>query len=220
MVKMKKAIWLLIFASLLMALAGCATTQKSSDQAKKEVKTDWKFHTIVDVKFVQQYAKLPRPENSIIIDSRPARPKYDKGYIPTAISIPNSKFDKMINKLPKDKNTLLIFYCGGLKCKLSHKSARKAEKLGYNNVKVFATGFPAWKKAPGTYAGVEASYVKKQLDKSAPMVLVDSRPKRPKYDKGHIPTAISLPDSKFDKMKGDLPQDKNTPLVFYCGGYT
>jgi len=52
------------------------------------------------------------------------------------------------------------------------------------------------------------------------MVIVDSRPKRPKYDKGHIPTAISLPDSKFDKMKGDLPQDKSIPLIFYCGGYT
>ena len=113
MVKPKKAIWLLIFASLIMALAGCATTQKAPDQAKKEVKKDWKFHTIVDVKFVQQYAKLPRPENSLIIDSRPKRPKYDKGYIPTAISLPDSKFGKMIDKLPKDKNALLIFYCGG-----------------------------------------------------------------------------------------------------------
>jgi rhodanese-related sulfurtransferase len=79
---------------------------------------------------------------------------------------------------------------------------------------------PAWAKTPGTYVGVEASYIKKQLDKSAPMVLVDSRPKRPKYDKGHIPTAISIPDKKFDQMKGDLPQDKGMELVFYCEGYT
>ena len=113
MVKTKRAIWLLILASLVMAFAGCATTQKSSDLAKKEVKADWKFHTIVDVKFVQQYGKFPRPEGSLIIDSRPTRPKYDKGYIPTAISIPDSKFAKMVDKLPEDKNTLLIFYCGG-----------------------------------------------------------------------------------------------------------
>ncbi len=51
-------------------------------------------------------------------------------------------------------------------------------------------------------------------------MIIDSRPKRPKYDKGHIPGAISIPDSKFDEMKGDLPQDKSIPLVFYCGGYT
>jgi rhodanese-related sulfurtransferase len=41
-------------------------------------------------------------------------PKYANGHIPTATSIPDSKFDQMTNKLPEDKNTLLIFYCGGL----------------------------------------------------------------------------------------------------------
>jgi rhodanese-related sulfurtransferase len=51
-------------------------------------------------------------------------------------------------------------------------------------------------------------------------VIIDSRPKRPKYDKGHIPGAISMPDSKFDELKGTLPGDKSIPLVFYCGGYT
>ncbi len=51
------------------------------------------------------------------------------------------------------------------------------------------------------------------------MVLVDSRPKRKKYDKGHIPGAISIPDSQFAKMTDQLPQDKGTALVFYCGGF-
>ena len=43
---------------------------------------------------------------------------------------------------------------------------------------------------------------------------------RASYEGGHIPGAVSIPDRKFDDMKGDLPQDKNTLLVFYCGGYT
>ena len=60
--------------------------------------------------------------------------------------------------------------------------------------------------------------VKKLVETNANAVIIDSRPKRPKYEKGHIPGAISLPDSKFDEMKGDLPQDKSIPLVFYCGG--
>ena len=34
------------------------------------------------------------------------------------------------DKLPKDKTTLLIFYCDGVECILSHKSAFRAEKLG------------------------------------------------------------------------------------------
>jgi len=58
------------------------------------------------------------------------------------------------------------------------------------------------------------------VETNANVVIIDSRPKRPKYDKGHIPGAISMPDSKFDELKGDLPADKSIPLIFYCGGYT
>ena len=76
-----------------------------------------------------------------------------------------------------------------------------------------------WKKTAGYYA-IETSYLKSKVDKKAKMVIVDSRPTRPKYVKGHIPGAISIPDSKFDKLKDKLPADKSTPLVFYCGGYT
>jgi rhodanese-related sulfurtransferase len=101
---------------------------------------------------------------------------------------------------------------------LSHKSARKAEKLGYKNVKVFENGYPAWKKA-GNYASVSVEYVAEQIEANE-MMLVDSRPKKPKYDKGYIPSAISLPDSQFDELKGKLPRDDSTPLIFYCGGFT
>jgi hypothetical protein len=114
MLKTKKAIWLLLLAAFVMAFAGCATTGKSSEQAK-ETKTFKRFHDIVDVEFVRQYAKFPRPENSLIIDSRPTRKRFDVGYIPMAINIPDSKFAKMTDKLPENKDTLLIFYCQGPK---------------------------------------------------------------------------------------------------------
>ncbi|MGD8213002.1 MAG: rhodanese-like domain-containing protein [Desulfobacterales bacterium] len=197
---------------------GFSTQAQASDAAKTAQPADWKFHSIVDVDFVMAQVKVPMPEDVMIIDARPKRAKYDKGHIPMAVSIPDSKFDKMTDKLPADKNALLIFYCGGLKCKLSHKSAAKAEKLGYTNVKVFAEGFPRYMKVAGNYPGVSADWVKKQIDKKTNMVLIDSRPKRKKYDKGHIPTALSIPDSQFAKMQDQLPADKSTPLVFYCGG--
>ena len=59
----------------------------------------------------------------------------------------------------------------------------------------------------------------KELDENQ-TIIVDSRPKKPKYDKGHIPSAISLPDSQFEKLQGKLPLAKSTPLIFYCGGFT
>ena len=180
---------------------------------------DWFFHDIVDANFVMQHIQVPMPENVMIIDARPFKPKYVKGHIPMAVSMPNTKFDKMTDMLPQDKNALLIFYCGGLKCKLSHKSAKKAEALGYTNVKVFAEGYPAFIKVAGNYPQVSVEWVQKQIDDNNDMVLVDSRPKRTKYDKGHIPSAVSLPDMYFDKEKDKLPVDKSKLLVFYCGGF-
>ncbi len=74
-------------------------------------------------------------------------------------------------------------------------------------------------KARGNYAAVSVEYVAQQYEANL-MIIVDSRPKRAKFDKGHIPSAISIPDTQFDKLKGKLPADKATPLVFYCGGFT
>ena len=74
-------------------------------------------------------------------------------------------------------------------------------------------------KAKGSYASVSVEYVADQIAANQAMV-VDSRPKKANYDKGYIPSAISIPDSEFDNLKGKLPADKRTPLIFYCGGYT
>lgn len=216
----------LLLAALLALVSfsgfGCAAKKTSQPvKAPEAVKaaTFAKYPKIVDAAFVANHMMTPMPGNVMVIDSRPRRAKYDKGHIPMAVSIPFSQFDKMTDKLPKDKDALLIFYCGGLKCPLSHKSAFKAEKLGYRNVKVFAKGFPAWKKVPGNYAGVSPEWMKKQIDKKADIAIVDSRPKRKKYDKGHIPTAVNIPWSQFDRFAGLLPADKAKPVVFYCGGF-
>jgi rhodanese-related sulfurtransferase len=66
---------------------------------------------------------------------------------------------------------------------------------------------------------VDAEYVAKQIDGNQALV-IDSRPKRTKYDKAHIPTAMSLPDTKFEALQGKLPRALDTILIFYCGGYT
>jgi Rhodanese-like domain len=51
-------------------------------------------------------------------------------------------------------------------------------------------------------------------------LIIDSRPAM-RYAEGHLPYAVSLPFHKWDKVKdGVLPKDKETLLVFYCGGPT
>jgi len=206
----------LLAAALVMGNGPAAT---AADTPTGGATPDWFFHDIVDIDFVKQQVTIPMAQDVILIDSRPKRGKFDKGHIPMAVNIPDSEFDEHVAKLPQNKGALLIFYCEGPECKLSHKSAAKAEKLGYTNVKVFAEGFPRWMKEPGHYASVSAEWLKAQMDAKADMLLIDARPKKTKYDKGHIPGAVSIPDSSFDEMVGELPKDKGKLLVYYCEGF-
>jgi hypothetical protein len=49
----------------------------------------------------------------LLIDARPA-PRFMEGAIPTAINVPFPAFEKMADKLPKDKNALIVYYCAGV----------------------------------------------------------------------------------------------------------
>ncbi len=217
----------LLVAGLALALAlGLALGAAASGKAGFK-----KFPSQVEAAFVKKVVdgKL----KGVVVDARPARKKYNKGHIPGAISLPWSQFGKLSKRLPANKGALIVFYCGGLKCPLSHKSAFAAQKMGYRNLKVFAKGYPAWKQAygpgpSGAYVEkpkfqmfpriVKAALVKKVVDAKQVGLVIDARPKRKKYDKGHIPGAVSLPWSQFAKLKGLLPADKGALVVFYCGG--
>jgi hypothetical protein len=55
----------------------------------------------------------PEKGKYLLIDARPA-PRFMEGALPTAINIPFPAFDKMVDRLPKDKNALIVYYCGGM----------------------------------------------------------------------------------------------------------
>lgn len=193
--------------------------QAQEAPAAQVAKAGW-YSKLVNAEFVkQQAAVVPQIAGVMLIDSRPTVRKYDVGHIQTAVNIPDSMFDKLApTLLPADKSTLLVFYCDGLECMLSHNSAFKAEKLGYTNVRVYAEGFPDWIKNGNLHA-VSVAHLKKLMDEKAPITVIDARPKARKYDLGHIPGAINLPDSQFDKLAPELlPADKAAALFFYCDG--
>ena len=112
--RVKKQLLLTIVMGFAFVLGtGFADMIHATGTTKTDKAADWKFHDIVDVDFVMQNVKVPMAEDVMIIDARPKRPKYDKGHIPMAVNIPDSKFDKMKGDLPQDKSTPLVFYCGG-----------------------------------------------------------------------------------------------------------
>ena len=212
----KFALLVTVLASLAAAPMVYPVTTYAADAAAIQPRDGWYNKALVDYDFVRQNVSIPPKKGVMIIDSRPAARQYDPGHIPGAINIPDSQFDKQVDKLPADKATLLLFYCGGLECMLSHNSAFKAEKLGYSNIKVYPAGSPDW-KAKGGQMSVSAAHIKKLIDEKAAYLLVDARPKR-LADKGMIPTAINISETEFDKNIDKLPADKATPLIYYCGG--
>jgi len=63
---------------------------------------------------VKLIAAGPEKGGYLLFDSRP-KPRFNEGHIPHAVSLDNAKFDELREKaLPKDKDVLLIFYCGGV----------------------------------------------------------------------------------------------------------
>jgi rhodanese-related sulfurtransferase len=209
--------------SLVLALAAlCAappllaqTAAPATAATAAQPKGGW-YRVIVDTAFMRANVDIPPKKGVMVIDSRPAARQFDPGHIPGAINIPDTQFENMTSKLPADKATLLVFYCGGFECMLSHNSAFKAEKLGFGNIKVYAAGMPEWKAAGGAVS-VSMAHIKKLAADKEPHALIDARPRRV-AEKGMIPGAINIPDTEFDKLTAQLPADKAVPLIFYCGG--
>jgi rhodanese-related sulfurtransferase len=71
---------------------------------------------------------------------------YKEGHIPGAIDF-NAHQKNLASVLPKDKNSLIVAYCGGPKCAAYQAAAKAAEKLGYTNVKHLTAGISGWHDA-------------------------------------------------------------------------
>jgi rhodanese-related sulfurtransferase len=68
---------------------------------------------------------------------------------------------------------------------------------------------------------VDFAFIRKQVEKPDPnVVLIDSRP-LPRFQQGTIPGAINVPYPAWDKVAAKLlPADKTKQLVFFCQGVT
>lgn len=98
----------------------------------------------------------------LVVDTMPYEASYKKNHIPGAkqflFPIPDMKtwdaketggktqaeFEAMLGA---DKDRMLVFYCGFVKCTRSHNGAMWARKLGYTNVYRHPGGIKAWKEA-------------------------------------------------------------------------
>ncbi len=166
-----------------------------------------------------------KEHNFILIDARNPE-EYQEAHINGAINIPQKKFDSSLDKLPEDKATMLVFYCNGVKCGKSKKSATRAMEIGYTNVYVFAEGMPVWEelgypfyKGDNYEKPIETAKIKPadlqvlMADKPDTVQLVDVRDPE-EFEEGHIPGAINCPLQDF-AMKSEI-LDKKKKVIVYC----
>ena len=82
----------------------------------------------------------------ILIDVNGAASFKKKGHIPGAVSFKNqAALAKQLAK--KDKNILVVAYCGGPTCNAYKKGASAVEALGFKNAKHLSVGISGWIKA-------------------------------------------------------------------------
>ena len=158
----------------------------------------------------------PEKGGYTLIDSRPL-PRFQEGTIPSAINLPFPAFDKFLDRLPREKDRLVVFFCQGVTCMMSPNSLRRAEAMGYTNLKVYREGWPEWTQK--NWGVISPQFVKEAfLDKDIPHVLIDARRAGEAQRTGFIPGAVQLPS---DKVKGALkafPEKKlKAPIMVYDG---
>jgi rhodanese-related sulfurtransferase len=151
----------------------------------------------------------------MLIDSRPL-PRFQQGTIPGSVNVPYPSWDKVVNRLPADKNTQLVFFCQGVTCQMSPLSQRKAIALGYKNIKVYHEGVPEWQTKD--YLATRPQFVKEAyVDKDIPAVIVDVRsPDEAKS--GHIKGAVGMPAATVKSQLKTFPAAKlQAPIIVYDG---
>ena len=90
---------------------------------------------------VDQLQQAIESNSAVVIDVNGSK-SYAKGHIPGAIDFSSVK--DLSAKLPKDKNALVVAYCGGPKCMAYKRAAQAAKELGYTNVKHLSAGISGW----------------------------------------------------------------------------
>lgn len=94
---------------------------------------------------VGEVKKLSETKGAVIIDVNGSE-SFAKGHVPGALDYARIE-GKLASVLPKDKNALIVAYCGGPKCKAYQEAAQAAAKLGYKNIRHMAAGISGWKDA-------------------------------------------------------------------------
>ncbi len=85
-------------------------------------------------------------EKKVVVIDVNGSESFKSGHVPTAVNFADAK-DRLASVLPKDKDGLVVAYCGGPACNAYTRAADAAKHLGYTNVKHLSAGISGWVQA-------------------------------------------------------------------------
>jgi len=160
---MKKRFWVLLPAVMILlafqeqALAAWGKTELDTEKiavtfAREVERGGYKIIAADELK-----AWIDQKKELLIVDTMPYEASYKKQHVPGAVQIefPITEMAKIDDKtkaaliklLGPNKDRLIVFYCGFVKCTRSHNAAMWAVKLGYKNIYRHPGGIKAWDEA-------------------------------------------------------------------------
>src|SRR5215204_2321689 len=125
--------------SLALALLALCIALLPAATRAEDAKTEYPDVSIQDLKSAIDKKQVT------VIDAN-GTDSYKGGHIPTAIDF-EANDAQFASLLPKDKNALIVAYCGGPQCMAYKSAAKKAVALGYTNVKHLSAGISGWTSA-------------------------------------------------------------------------
>jgi rhodanese-related sulfurtransferase len=158
---------------------------------------------------------------AVILDARPAE-EFAVSHIPGARSVAGKPGLKPslytadvsdVTRMLPDRATSIVVYCNGLYCGRSKRFAADLAAAGYNNVRRYQLGIPAW-RCLGGVTQVEKDALLRLLHQDRTAVLVDARETIPEGARLRGAKTIRLSETSAAKDDGRLPMtDHNTRIL-------
>jgi thiosulfate/3-mercaptopyruvate sulfurtransferase len=108
---------------------------------------------------------VDQKKTMLIVDTMPYEASYKKRHVPGAVQmefpipemtqLDDKTRDALEKLLGPDKDQLIVFYCGFVKCTRSHNGAMWAVRLGYKDVYRYPGGIKAWDEADNPVSKVK-----------------------------------------------------------------
>ena len=136
---MKKTILVSLMASLTMSVVLSVSLAHAADKSDCASESHYPLVTKAELKTIAE------KKSAFIVDVN-SEESYQKVHVPGAIHFGSHEKD-FTTLLPKDKNALIVSYCGGVTCGAWKKAAEEACKQGYTNIRHFKEGIQGWTSA-------------------------------------------------------------------------